>query len=93
MLSDISKQAWASFYAFTQVAKTIKGDITAKSVTDALGQASAVTTEGITGTTDFTKATPLGGTTRTFNTQLFVMGAKDGAVVQIGTADAKDYIG
>ena len=93
VLSDISKQAWASFYAFTQVAKTIKGDITAKSVTDALGQASAVTTQGITGTTDFTKATPLGGTTRTFNTQLYVLGAKDGTVVQIGTADAKDYIG
>ena len=92
VLSDISKQAWASFYAFSQVAKTIKGDITAKSLTDALSQASAVTTEGISGTTDFTKATPLGGTSRTFNTQLFVIGAKDGVPTEIGTVDAKDYV-
>ena len=92
VLSDISKQAWASFYAFDQVASKIKGDITAKSVTDALGQASSVTTEGMTGTTNFSQATPLGGTTRTFNTQLFVMGAQNGTVVQTGTVDAKDYI-
>jgi ABC-type branched-subunit amino acid transport system substrate-binding protein len=92
VLSDISKQAWASFYAFTQVASTIKGDVTAKSMTDALGQASSVTTEGMTGTSNFAQATPLAGTTRTFNTQLFVMGAQGGKVVQIGTADAKDYL-
>jgi ABC-type branched-subunit amino acid transport system substrate-binding protein len=92
VLSDISKQAWASFYAFDQVASKIKGDITAKSVTDALGQASSVTTEGMTGTTNFSQATPLGGTTRTFNTQLFVMSAQNGTVVQTGTIDAKDYI-
>jgi hypothetical protein len=44
------------------------------------------------GTTNFAQATPLAGTTRTFNTQLFVMGAQGGKVVQIGTADAKDYL-
>jgi ABC-type branched-subunit amino acid transport system substrate-binding protein len=92
VLSDISKQAWASFYAFDQVASTIKGDITAKSLTDALGKAPSVTTDGMTGTSDFTRATPLGGTTRTFNTQLFVMGAQGGNVAQISTADAKDYL-
>jgi ABC-type branched-subunit amino acid transport system substrate-binding protein len=91
-LNDFSEQAWASFYAFAQVAATIKGDITAQSMTTALGQASGVTTEGMTGTIDFTKATPLAGVTRLFSTQLFVLGGQDGKVVQIGTVDAKDYL-
>jgi hypothetical protein len=92
VLSDISKQAWASFYAFEQVASTIKGDITAKSLTDALGQASNVTTQGITAPINFTQATPLAGFTRLFSSELFVMGAQDGKVVQVGTVDAKDFL-
>jgi hypothetical protein len=93
VLSDISKQAWASFYAFEQVASTIQGDITAKTLTDALGKASAVTTQDMTGPSNYTQASPLAGITRMFSTQLFMMGAKDGQVVQLGTADAKDYLG
>ncbi len=92
VLSDISKQAWASFYAFEQVASTIKGDITAKSLTQALGQASDVTTEGMTGTINYTQPAPMAAITRMFSTELFVMRAQNGKVVQIGTADAKDYL-
>jgi ABC-type branched-subunit amino acid transport system substrate-binding protein len=91
-LNDFSEQAWASFYAFQQVASTIKGDITAKAVSQALGQASGVTTEGITGTINYTQATPLAGVTRLFSTQLFVTGAQDGKLVQVATVDAKDYL-
>jgi ABC-type branched-subunit amino acid transport system substrate-binding protein len=91
-LSDISKQAWASFYAFEQVASTITGDITAKTLTDALGKASNVATQGMTGSINYTQATPLAGITRMFSTQLFQMGAQDGKVVQTGTVDAKDYL-
>jgi ABC-type branched-subunit amino acid transport system substrate-binding protein len=91
-LSDISKQAWASFYAFEQVASTITGDITASTVTAALGHAANVTTEGMTGPSNYTQPTPLAGITRIFGSQLFVMGAQNGKVAQIGTIDAKDYL-
>jgi ABC-type branched-subunit amino acid transport system substrate-binding protein len=91
-LNDFSKQAWASFYAFAQVAGTITGDITAKSLTQALGQASAVTTQGITGTANYTQPTPLAGITRMFSTQQFVLGGQGGTVVQVGTVDAKDFL-
>lgn len=91
-LNDFSEQAWASFYAFAQVAGSIKGDITAQSLTQALGQASNVSTEGMTGTIDFTKPTPLAGIPRVFSSQLFVLGASNGKVVEVGTVDAKDYL-
>jgi branched-chain amino acid transport system substrate-binding protein len=91
-LSDISKQAWASFYAFEQVASTITGDVTANSLTAALGKASNVTTQGMTGPSNYTQPTPLAGITRIFGTQLFVMEAQNGKVAQTGTIDAKDYL-
>jgi ABC-type branched-subunit amino acid transport system substrate-binding protein len=83
-LSDFSKLAWASWYAFAQVASTIKGPITAQSVTAALGKASSVSTEGITAPVDFTKATQIKAITRIFTTQFFVLGADNGSVVQSG---------
>jgi ABC-type branched-subunit amino acid transport system substrate-binding protein len=91
-LSDFSKQAWASFYAFEQVASTIQGDITAKTLTQALGQASSISTEGITAPLNYTQPTPMVGITRIFSTQQFVLGAQDRKVVQAGTVDAKDFL-
>lgn len=83
-LSDFSKLAWASWYAFDQVASGINGPITAQSVTAALGKATAVNTDGITAPVDFTKPTPIGAITRIFTTQIFVLGADSGSVVQSG---------
>jgi ABC-type branched-subunit amino acid transport system substrate-binding protein len=83
-LSDFAKLAWASFYAFDDVASGISGPITAQSVTAALGKATAVSTDGITAPVNFTKATPIGSITRIFSTQIFVMGADNGSVVQSG---------
>jgi ABC-type branched-subunit amino acid transport system substrate-binding protein len=94
-LSDFSKQAWAAFYAFEQVASTIQGDITAitaKTLTQALGQASSVSTEGITAPLNYTQPTPLVGITRIFSTQQFVLGAQNGKVAMVGSVDAKDYL-
>ena len=53
-------------------------------MTAALGKATAVNTEGITAPVDFTKPTPIGAITRIFTTQIFVMGADSGSVVQSG---------
>lgn len=91
-LSDFSKLAWASWYAFAQVASGINGPITAQSVTAALGKATAVNTQGITAPVDFTKPTPINSITRIFTTQIFVMGADNGSVVQSGgLIDAGTY--
>jgi ABC-type branched-subunit amino acid transport system substrate-binding protein len=91
-LNDFSEQAWASFNAFEQVASSVKGDITAQSLTAALGHATNVTTQGMTAPIDFTKASSLAGVTRLFSTQLFVLGAKNDQILQIGTVDAKEYL-
>ena len=91
-LSDFSKLAWASFYAFDQVASGISGPITAQSVTAALGKSTAINTQGITAPVDFTKPTPINSITRIFTTQIFVMGADNGSVVQSGgLIDAGTY--
>jgi ABC-type branched-subunit amino acid transport system substrate-binding protein len=91
-LNEFSKLAWASWYAFAQVASTIKGPITAQSVTAALGKASSVSTEGMTAPVDFTKRTQINPITRIFTTNLFVLGAHDGSVVQVGLIDAGTYL-
>jgi ABC-type branched-subunit amino acid transport system substrate-binding protein len=83
-LSDFAKLAWAAWYAFAQVASSISGDITAKSLTDALSRATSVDTHGITASPDFTKPHPVKQLTRVFSTELFVIGAQDGEVVQVG---------
>jgi ABC-type branched-subunit amino acid transport system substrate-binding protein len=83
-LSDFSKLAWASWYAFAQVASSIKGDITAKSMTDALSHTTSIDTHGITGSPDFTKPHPVKQLTRVFSTQLYILGAQDGKAVQVG---------
>lgn len=83
-LSDFSKLAWASWYAFAQVASTINGPITAQSVTAALGKATSVGTEGITAPVDFTKPTQISAISRIFTTKLFVLAANNGNVVQVG---------
>ena len=91
-LSDFSKLAWASFYAFDQVASGISGPITAQSVTAALGKSTSINTEGITAPVDFTKRTQTNAITRIFTTKLFVLGAHDGSVVQVGLIDASTYL-
>jgi ABC-type branched-subunit amino acid transport system substrate-binding protein len=92
-LNEFSKLAWASWYAFAQVASTIKADVTASSLTDALGKASSVDTKGIAAPVDFTKPTPVKSMTRVFTTKLFVLGAEAGKVVQVGDlVDATTYI-
>jgi len=92
-LSDFAKLAWASWYAFAQVAGTVDGPITAKSLTDALGKASAVDTQGITPTVDFTKTKSIDAITRVSTTQLFVLGATNGNVAQVGNLiDATAYL-
>jgi ABC-type branched-subunit amino acid transport system substrate-binding protein len=91
-LNEFSKLAWASWYAFAQVASTIKGPITAQSVTAALGKASSVSTEGMTAPVDFTKRTQINAITRIFTTELFVLGAHDASVVQVGLIDARTYL-
>jgi hypothetical protein len=91
-LNEFSKLAWASFYAFAQVASTIKGDVTAKTLTQALGHASSVDTQGIAAPVDFTKATPLSGITRMFTTKVFVLGAQNGQPVQVAEVDATKYL-
>jgi ABC-type branched-subunit amino acid transport system substrate-binding protein len=91
-LNEFSKLAWASWYAFAHVAGTIQGDITAQSVTAALGKASAVDTMGITATVDFTKASPLAGMQRVFTTQVFVINAQGDQQMQAGDlVDSKKY--
>jgi ABC-type branched-subunit amino acid transport system substrate-binding protein len=91
-LSDFSKLAWASWYAFAQVASGIKGPITAQSVTAALGKSTSINTEGITAPVDFTKPATINAITRIFTTQVFVLGADNGTVVQSGgLIDAGTY--
>jgi len=91
-LSEFSKLAWASWYAFAQVASTIKGPVTAQSVTAALGKASSVSTEGMTPTVDFTKRTQFASISRIYSTKLFVLGAQDGKAAQVGLVDARAYL-
>lgn len=92
-LNEFSKLAWASWYAFAQVASTIKGPITAKSVTDALSKTSSIDTQGMTTPVDFTKPTQINAITRIFTTKLFVLGAGNGNVVQAGDLiDARTYL-
>jgi branched-chain amino acid transport system substrate-binding protein len=91
-LNEFSKLAWASWYAFAQVASTISGPVTAQSLTAALGKASAVNTEGMTPTVDFTKRVQFASISRTFTTQLFVLGAHDGSVAQVGLVNASTYL-
>jgi ABC-type branched-subunit amino acid transport system substrate-binding protein len=91
-LSDFSKLAWASWYAFAQVAGGIKGPITAQSVTAALGKSTSVNTEGITAPADFTKPATINAITRIFTTEVFVLAADNGTVVQSGgLLDAGTY--
>jgi ABC-type branched-subunit amino acid transport system substrate-binding protein len=91
-LSEFSKLAWASWYAFAQVASIIKGPVTAQSVTAALGKASSVSTEGMTPTVDFTKRTQFASISRIYSTKLFVLGAQDGKAAQVGLVDARAYL-
>jgi ABC-type branched-subunit amino acid transport system substrate-binding protein len=91
-LSDFSKLAWASWYAFAQVASGIKGPITAQSVTAALGKSTSINTEGITAPADFTKPATINAITRIFTTKVFVLAADNGTVVQSGgLLDAGTY--
>jgi ABC-type branched-subunit amino acid transport system substrate-binding protein len=83
-LSDFSKLAWASWYGFAQVASSIKGDITAKSMSEALSHTTSVDTHGITGSPDFTKPHPVKQLTRVFSTQLYITGAQNGKAAQVG---------
>ncbi len=92
-LSDFSKLAWASFYAFAEVASTIEGDITAQTLTEALGQTTSIDTKGITPPVDFTKAIPVSGMTRVFTDEAFLIGADDGEQVQEGDLiDTSTYV-
>ena len=91
-LSEFSELAWASWYAFAQVASTIKGPITAQSLTAALGEATSVSTEGITPPVNFTQRTQFASISRTFTTKLFVLGAQDGKLAQVGVTNARTYL-
>lgn len=91
-LSEFSELAWASWYAFAQVASTINGPVTAQSLTAALGKATSVNTEGMTPPVNFTQRTQFASISRIFSTKLFVLGAQDGKVAQVGLIDARTYL-
>jgi ABC-type branched-subunit amino acid transport system substrate-binding protein len=96
-LNAFSELAWASWYAFYGVASTISGDITAASMTAALGKATAVSTNGMTPPVDFTKATPWttagDNIVRNFSTAVVISTAVDSKITQLGeTVDAHTLI-
>jgi ABC-type branched-subunit amino acid transport system substrate-binding protein len=84
-LSLFSEMAWASWYAFYGVARTIKaGDLTASSLVAALGKATDVNMYGMTPNLNFTKNMPLEGVSRSFNNYVIIIRAHDGQRVQVG---------
>jgi ABC-type branched-subunit amino acid transport system substrate-binding protein len=96
-LNAFSEMAWASWYAFYNVAKTISGDITAASLTAALRTATAVSTDGMTPPINFSKAIPwtVAGDNiqRNFSTATVISTAVDGVITQSGaTVDATTLI-
>jgi len=96
-LNAFSEMAWASWYAFYNVASTISGDITAASLTAALGRATAVSTDGMTPPVNFSKAVPwtVAGDNiqRNFSTATVISTAVNGVITQSGaTVDASTLI-
>jgi ABC-type branched-subunit amino acid transport system substrate-binding protein len=92
-LNFFSILAWASWYAFYNVASTIAGDVTPASLTAALGKASAVQTDGMTPPVDFTKPIPYNKITRNFSTVVAISHAMNSKIVQDGGAvDARTLI-
>ncbi|MCU1454107.1 MAG: lipoprotein [Acidimicrobiales bacterium] len=87
---------WVTMKVFTNVAKTVTGDVTAASFTAALQKANAVDTGGLTPTLDFTK--PFGSAVfpRVFNRRIYFQLVKDGKFVDnsaLGTVDTtQDFL-
>jgi ABC-type branched-subunit amino acid transport system substrate-binding protein len=92
-LNFFSILAWASWYAFYNVAATIHGDVTAASMTAALTTSSAVQTNGMLPPVDFTKPIPYNQITRSFSTEVAISNAVNSKIVQSGGAvDARTLI-
>jgi branched-chain amino acid transport system substrate-binding protein len=78
---------WAAFVAFTQIAETIEGDITAKSFYDAASKTSKLDLNGMVPVLDFTKewTDGLEGYQRLFNRSVVFSVLKEGKVVPLTT--------
>ena len=83
-LNAFSEQAWASWYAFYNVASTIHGDINAATLDAALSKATSISTDGITAPVDFAHPEPFEGLPRTFSTYVAIARAVNGKVIQQG---------
>ena len=82
---------WAAYTAFTQIAGTIKGDITAKSFFDAATATSSLDLKGMVPVLDFTKEWTEGlkGYQRLFNRSVVFSKLENGKVVPL-TTDFED---
>ncbi len=78
---------WAAFTAFTQIAETIQGDITAKSFFDAASKTSKLDLKGMVPVLDFTKewSDGLPGYQRLFNRSVVFSKLDNGKVVPLTT--------
>jgi branched-chain amino acid transport system substrate-binding protein len=78
---------WAAFVAFTQIAETIDGDITAESFFEAASNTSKLDLNGMVPVLDFTKewTDGLEGYQRLFNRSVVFSTLKDGKVVPLTT--------
>jgi ABC-type branched-subunit amino acid transport system substrate-binding protein len=83
-LNAFSEQAWASWYAFYNVASTIHGDINAATLDAALSKATSISTDGITAPVDFAHPEAFEGLPRTFSTYVVIARAVNGKVIQQG---------
>lgn len=83
---------WAGYTAFTNIVKTMKGDITSKTFLDAASNASNVDTGGMTAPVDFTKEWTDGpkGYQRLFNRTATFGTFKDGKLTPV-PGGFKDY--
>jgi ABC-type branched-subunit amino acid transport system substrate-binding protein len=76
--------AWSAVYTFADVAKTITGDITPKSVAAAAGKQTAVKSIGYPSAVDWTKPGPISGAPRLFQTKALLYEIKNGTYSLVG---------
>lgn len=84
-LSDTAERSWVAAYVFANVAATIKGDITPKSLVAALNKATNINTGGITAPIQFTTPFISPNIKREFNTEYIQQLDHNGAVAASGS--------
>ncbi|MFW0797791.1 ABC transporter substrate-binding protein [Gordonia sp. CPCC 205515] len=82
--NPITQNTWVSFVVLQKVLEGTSGDVTAATVLDAMNQATAVDTGGLTKPINFSKGLPLPGMSRIFNPVVVNFEIKDGKLVQDG---------